>query len=184
MFTLEIWSGIGVLAVAAAVLSPYWWPPIWYEMNLAYWRAFRFRKSVPTRWERARAHWRGVKADRRLFALLLSLTLLGGGWIMWTMRDGAPDPTQSKELQLLFYVIIMGTAACGFGALYYALETIVWVWEGFFGAKAAPSLPQANPMNRVGTAAPLGEARFATAREVDSALASRGGHFDTPKFRD
>jgi hypothetical protein len=119
-----------------------------------------------------------MRAYKRKFLSLLVLFILGAVWMTWTA--GISDST--PELKLLFLGIGVGTLSTGAGATYYAYSTVIWVWEGFKLPRTR--LPVANPMNRVGTASPLGEARFAKSREVHVALLGRGGDFAPSRFRD
>ncbi len=190
MLALEFGSGVGLLVLAAAILSPHWLPPLRDEVRRVAddtrrsWDAFW--ASVPGRWAKAKARWYATKGKRRTAAILAFLCVLGGGWLLWVSRSAVAIDDTSLSFRLLFFGIGLGTILTGIGTAFYAAQIISLVLNGFPGPRRPlpPSLPLANPMNRVGTASPLGEARFATAEEVDSALAGRGGHFVPPKFRD
>ena len=60
--------------------------------------------------------------------------------------------------------IAIGSLIGGMVAGCMILQTVAWVWEGFWGdPRPSAQLPTLNPQNRVGIAEPLGEAGFARA---------------------
>lgn len=180
MDTLAVTSGLVLPVVAAALLRPFWWPPLRNEINCIVQDGIDFRASLPSRFAHARSYWRGAKDDRRLTAAFLVLSLLGVGWLAWTGLLGRLDAIP-KGLVLLTLAITGGTVLSALMTVGFAYEAIAWVWKGFSDDE---TLPVENPTNRVGIASPLGEAGFPTVRDVHNALLGDSDDFTPPKFRE
>ncbi len=179
---LEALSGVALIVAAATALAPYWWPPLKQEIDAQRAANRRFRAALPARWANVKSHWRGLRRERQVFGILFILTLSGAVWLLWDTRFGIAPADRSPAFQVLFVVIGAGTFFGGLATFVFGCQIVAWLFEGAFPSPAA--LPVHAPLNRVGVAAPLGEARFATGQEVASALRGESRGFVPPRFRD
>jgi hypothetical protein len=170
MLPLETLSGIALLVVVGAVFAPFWWPPVRGEIEGCAAAIGEATASLPARWRTLKAGW----------VSLFFVTVCGGVWLYWTTHSPTPLSDRTQAFGFLFLAIAFGTFMGAVVTLALAAQIWLWLFEG----PSSETLPALNPLNRVGYADPLGEARFATANETHAALLGRAGNFNPPRFPD